>query len=261
VALELEIETDEGTVERQLEMRPVPPAPGASAAFGGSSGAVLLELNFTLLDEPSISARIGFHAHFGDNARENAETAELLYGFYSHTQVTLRSSAFFPESGELAGRHDELRENTDLKHMEWMRRFYANLAFVEERLGIRLSQSQPVTAEGVAAVGTAAQVLRTGEGTATFRQVERFVQSPAEIPRLPEEIRGQGLVRQMASYPIFGQEVELGMADYELPPLKVVNIVPYGTTPDSPARVVLEAEGDDQMRFRLVDWQPPTDEE
>ena len=44
------------------------------------------------------------------------------------------------------------------------------------------------------------------------------------------------------------------MADYEVPPLKVVDIVPHGLTPDAPARVVLEAEGDDQMPFRLVDW-------
>jgi hypothetical protein len=35
--------------------------------------------------------------------------------------------------------------------------------------------------------------------------------------------------------------------------------VPYGTTPDAPARMVLEAEGDGQMRFRLVDWQPPAE--
>jgi len=83
------------------------------------------------------------------------------------------------------------------------------------------------------------------------------VQNPSEIPRQPEELHKQGAVRRMVSYPIFGQEVELGLADYELPRVKVVDIAPYGTTPDAPARVVLEAEGDGMTRFRLVDWQPP----
>jgi hypothetical protein len=40
----------------------------------------------------------------------------------------------------------------------------------------------------------------------------------------------------MVTYPIFGQEVQVELADYELPPLKVVEIIPYGQTPNSPAR-------------------------
>ena len=63
----------------------------------------------------------------------------------------------------------------------------------------------------------------------------------------------------MVTYPIFGEEIELGLADYELPPLKVVTIVAHGQTPDSPARVVLEADDDDQMCFQLIDWQSPAD--
>lgn len=255
--LRLAVETDEGRLERHLDMRPVPPRSGATVAFAGYSGAVLLEVNFTLLKEPSISANISFSAHFADDAAENARAAELLYGFYSHTQVTLRSSTFFPEAGELSGRFEELHQNTELERMEWMRRFYADLAFLEERLDIQLPQPQQMTAVDINAVGTAAQVFRTGEGTATFGQAERFVDNPNDIPRQPEELRKQGPLRRMVSYPIFGQEVELGWADYDVPPLKVVNIVPYGTTPTAPARVVLEAEGDGQMRFRLVDWEPP----
>jgi hypothetical protein len=101
------------------------------------------------------------------------------------------------------------------------------------------------------AISTAAEVLRTGEGTATFNQAEGFIENPAGIPQLAEDFRKRAH-RQMVSYPIFGREVELGEADYELPPLKVVEIVPYGQTANAPARVVLAAEGDGQMRFRLL---------
>ena len=260
VDLGLAIETEEGQLERQLQMRPVPPRPGAAAAFAGYSGAVLVEVNFTLMEQPRISANLSFSARFGDSARENADAAELLYGFHSHTRLTLRSTAFFPETGELAGRYAELTQAPELERMEWMRRFYADLALLEKQLSIRLPQPQEMTVDDIDAVGTAAQVLRTGEGSATFGQAEGFVQNPSEIPRLPDEFRRQEVTRRMVSYPIFGQEVELGMAEYELPPLKVVNIVPHGQTPEAPARVVLEAEGDGQIRFRLLDWEPPDED-
>jgi hypothetical protein len=257
VSLELEVKTPDGELVRQLDMRPVPPRPGATLAVAGFSGGVLVELNFTLLAEPTISADLTFSAHFGSDARENAEAAELLYGFRTHEQVTLRSGSFFPGAGELSGRYEQLRQNAELERMEWLRHFYADLAFIEERLGIELPQPDQMTVDDINAVGTAAEVLRSGEGTATFQQAEGIVQNPNEIPRLPEEFRSRGATRRMVSYPIFGREVELGLADYELPPLKVVNIVPYGTTPDAPARVVLEADGDGLMRFRLVDGQAP----
>lgn len=257
VSVELEIETAEGKLERRLEMRPVGPRPDATVAFAGYSGGVLVEINFTLLEKPSISANITFSAHFGSDARENAEAAELLHAFYSHERVTLRSRTLFPEAGELTGRYEELRQNTELERMEWMRLFYADLALIQERVGMALPIPDQMTEDDVNAVGTAAAVLRTGEGTGTFEQAEGFVQNPAEIPRLPDEFSKRGSIRRMVSYPIFGREVELGEADYELPALKVVDVIPYGQTPTSPARVVLAAEGDGQMRFRLVDWQPP----
>ena len=50
VSLELEVTTDEGTLQRRLEMRPVPPLPGATIAFAGYTGAMLLELNFVPLE-------------------------------------------------------------------------------------------------------------------------------------------------------------------------------------------------------------------
>jgi hypothetical protein len=258
--LELEIETGEGRLRRKLEMRPVPPRPGATLAFAGYTGSVLVEVNFTLLEEPSISANITFSAHLGDGARQDAEAAELLWAFHSHKHVALRSNTLFPSSGELAGEFDDLRQNTDLERMEWMRRFYADLAFLEEQLGIELPQPQQMTADDINAVGTAAQVLRTGEGTGTFGQASGMVDNPLEIPRIPDDLMRRSPWRHRVSYPIFGREVELGIGEYELPGLKIVEVIPWGQLPTSPARVVLEAEGDGQMRFRLVDWQPPAND-
>jgi hypothetical protein len=57
----------------------------------------------------------------------------------------------------------------------------------------------------------------------------------------------------MVSYEVFGRQVDLGLGRYELPELKIVDVIPQGSRPDSPARVVLEAADDDQITFRLID--------
>src|SRR4051794_12280523 len=98
------------------------------------------------------------------------------------------------------------------------------------------------------AIGTVADVLRTGEGTAAFTQAAGMVENPAEIPELPHKLCRQPIVQDVV-YTAFGETLRLGRGAYELPPLKIVDVIAYGTTPTAPARVILEADGDDQMRF------------
>jgi hypothetical protein len=83
-----------------------------------------------------------------------------------------------------------------------------------------------------------------------------MVESPTEIPGLPERLRGQGPYRRMVTYNVFGQDLVLGLGEYEIPPLRIVAIIPYGDSPTAPARVVLEADGDSEMEFRLTNWTP-----
>jgi hypothetical protein len=58
------------------------------------------------------------------------------------------------------------------------------------------------------------------------------------------------------TYSLFGNTLSLGMGEYVLPPLKVVRIIPLGTTPTAPARVTLAADGDPEMTFRLLGLDP-----
>jgi hypothetical protein len=258
VALGLEVETEEGTVRRQLEMRPVPPRPRATVAFAGYTGAVLLELNFVPLEAPTIRANISFSAHFGDNAAANADAAELLYAFYAHTAVTLRNELFWPETGELRGHHPELHERDELEDMEWRRSFYTNLAVLERQLGIALPEPTQLTVDDINAAATAAEVLRTGEGTHTFHRAEAVLEDVSDISALWEGTIPAGVTRRVVKYTIFGQEVALGEADYEMPLLKAVDVVPLGKPPHSSVRVVFEpAEPAEELRFRMVDWESP----
>ena len=252
---ELEVATADETLNHRFQVRPVPPRPGAFGALVGYIGETLIEIGFALLDEQHSRATFTLSATFGTNARASMDAARLLHAWCTHDRLTFRSDELYSDG---IGGHCEVPGDDVCAEMEWRARFYTDVVFLEEQLGIVLALPNEMKVEDMDVVGTAANILRTGEGSATFRQVEGFVANPADIPGLPERFRQQGAVRRMVTYTAFGRDLILGEAQYELPPLKVVDIIPHGQTPTAPARVVLAADGGDQMRFRLVDWKPPS---
>jgi hypothetical protein len=256
---ELEVETPDGTVSHRFQVRPVPPGPGEFGALVGYIGNTLVDVSFALLDETHSRARFSLSTHFSLDARANLEAARLLHAWCTNQRLSFRSDEVYPDG--IGGRGDGGPDSDVCAEAEWRARFYADIVFLEDTLGVELPLPEQMTVEDLNVAGTAVQILRSGEGTATFRQAEIVVQNPADIPRLPDDARKEGAARRMVTYPLFGRELQLGVADYEMPPLKVVNIFPHGDTPKAPARVVLAAEGDDQMRFRLVGWEPPAEPE
>jgi hypothetical protein len=233
----------------------VPPRPTAFGALVGYVGETLVEIGLERLDAEHSRATFTFSASFGADARAGMETARLLHAWCVHERLTFRSDRLYPEG---IGRHSDGPDEEICAEMEWRARFYTDVVLLQDQLGIELPLADQIRVEDIDVVGTAADILRTGEGSATFREFSGMVENPADIPGLPDRLRAQGAVRTMVTYAVFGQELKLGEADYEVPPLKVVDIIPYGQTPNAPARVVLAADGDDQMRFRLVGWQPPS---
>ena len=246
----LEVTAGGETHTRNFEVRPVPPRQGASAAaLAGYAGSVLVEVNFRDQDE-AVSADFALHSRFSPDAHESAEAAALMHAWCTHEHVRFRSKELFPNGIE--GKSDVPEFADAAEEMEWRREFYADVAFLEDRLGVELPLPEETTSEDLAAVRTAAMVLRSGEGTGTFEEATAFVQNPLEIPGIPDQFAKAGTVRRMVSYPVFGRELQLGLADYEIPPVRVVDIIPYGQTPTSPARVVIGPNDSNQMTFRLV---------
>jgi len=263
VHLVLEIETPEGRLERQLELRQVPPRPGAHAAFAGYSGSVLVELSFTRLEGQTVRTGVNFTAHFGEDAVENAEAADLLYAFGAHEEVVLRSTRFFPNPGEMRGRYEELRQDGLAEEMDWARHLWRDLALLEHELGVSLPMPKGITEQDLAEVHTAAKVLRAGGGTYTFHTLRMELKNRQDLPRLTGDLgkSGTSTARNPVTYTIFGQDVVLGLGEYELPPLKVVSVEPLGPEDDGPTQVELTADGDGKMPFRLVDWNSPSSPE
>jgi hypothetical protein len=250
VSLGIEISGQDGIVSRSVDMYNVPPPPGAIGALAGYSGSVLVQATIRLLGEPRIRLELQLSGQFAADVRANAVAAELLLAFYREKEATLKSDLLFP-SGELTAPLRERSEEEKVRELEILNSLFGSLVFIESRLGITLVPPPGVSPEDVDALLTIRRVLETGEGTATFQGMTGMVDNPQQIAWIAEQASGT-IQQRPVVYEVFGQAVTLGNGAYELPRLKVVEVIPYGTTPDAPARVVLGADDDPTMTFRLL---------
>lgn len=129
--------------------------------------------------------------------------------------------------------------------MEWRQAFYQDVVFVEAELGVEIPLPPELEPDDMNVIGTVADILRTGEGTATFKSITGIANTPGEIPNLPDRPRGDGFQHRAVIYTVFGQELNLGTGEYEIPELEIVSVVALGDRPDAPASVRLVARGSD----------------
>ena len=254
VQARMEIKSPGADLAFDLELRSVPPQPGAATAFAGYVGPILLEVSIFLLEKPNVRAGISMHGSFTGDATTTVEAANILMAFNSQTEVSLIAAVLFPASGGISGEFAG-KGLTD-EELEMVRARLAvaeSVLWLEEKTGQELQIPDTCSGEEIAELEQVVQVLKTGVGRTTFQRVEGRIEDPSEIPSLPERvIEEMSPARKPVTAEIFGQTIDLGIGEFDLPALKVVEVVPHGTTARAPARVVLEADGDASIEFRLV---------
>jgi hypothetical protein len=248
--VDFEIETDTETVNRMFPLRWVPPDEAGHVAFACREGGIWIELDFEPLEEPTVRFGFKLTAAYGEDVSTNLEAAQLLDAFFRQKRMVLRADNLFP-GGEVENRgstgSDEQRNSVAARL-----NFYDALAMIERHSGVDFVLPGDITEEDFRVITTIKRILETGGGTATFENATGVVQAH-EIAALGDNTRGPRVMHRPVIYELFGQSVNLGVAEYEIPPVRVVEVKPLGTKPDAPARVTLAPEGDDQMPFRLIE--------
>ena len=254
IEVEVELNSPILSLQNSIGLRPVPAPTGSAASFAGLLGPVLIEIHFELLEEPMMRAHVSFDGTFGPEAATNIDVAEMLLAFDSHERMTIRSDVLFPQAGELGGRFSgdglapQMRESVEARLA-----LNREIVEIEKRSGRQLAIPEDLGVDDLATVSLIAEVIRSGAGLAKIESLEGEVNNPAEIPSVPDRLRAEGTVRRPVDFELFGQRIEIGAGDYEIPKLKIVEVVAHGTEPTAPARVVLEPEEDGLVPFTLVD--------
>jgi hypothetical protein len=256
IPLLMEIHTPEDKLTVEVDLRPVPPPPGAAASFAGFAGQVLVEVTITLLEKPQMRAGISLTAVPSRRPKPSAQAAALLLDFDQQTHVVLASEDLFPGSGELGGPFGSGSLSDDKR--EWLQRlreFFDNLVVLEEHTGQAIQLPDDFPRQDILGAERAAEIVRNGGGTLTAGRMVLDVQDPAEVADLPERLaRPDTVVGQDLSVTIFGQELHLGRAELRPPKMKIVEVSPLGTDANSPARVALDVddEAEAEVEFWLV---------
>jgi hypothetical protein len=247
--LDIEATTDGGVVSRSVDLYAVPPPPGAAAAFAGYAGSALLEVTVTLLEKPNVHLDFSLSARFGQDARANADAAELLHAFYTHDRLVMRNDHLLPGGESTQSMDRDGLSDEKLQELTALGEFFEGLATVNEQLGLSLTAPPTITDADFGVLREVVSALVTGSGRQRFEQTSGMV-SATDIATIAERLSGQ-TISQPVVFELLGQQVTIGVGEYDLPQLRVVGVFPHGDLPTSPARVVLEADGDPEMVFRL----------
>ncbi len=249
--IEVEVVTPAGTQERSFPLYPIPPRSGSYPCLASLHRALWLELNLEPLEEPQLAMHVSTGPRFGMDFAENAAAAAFMVALLESERITFRSEALLPPGGVSTSM--SLGDEKRRRELTLYRDVYGDLALIEKALDVHLDLPEQVSREDLDVIGTVAEILRTGAGTATVSELANVVPAD-ELARLPELVEGL-IRRQRPTYTLFGQRLDLGPAEYLLPPMRMTNVRPLGATPDAAARVEYAPAGQrTQYCRRAVTW-------
>jgi len=251
VPLIFEIETSDDTVVRTVNLRPVLPRQAGCADFVAIDSALRIELEFELLERPTIRLSSTFTLMPGSSAKENLAAATVLDAFGRNSKITLRAPGLLPEEG-LVETGARLSEDA-AKAASFLRHLSAGIVAIEEQVGFEFDVPESIRREDVENVLNAASWLRGEEGSASVGEMT-LTFNPSEVARNVEGLaNGEGEARLPIELEIFGRLVPIGMIEMKIPPMKVLEMQPTGSHPNAPVRVKIVPASDDVSRpFKLL---------
>ncbi len=239
----------ETVIAREFDVRPVFPQASHDVAFAGEQDGLWFEVGLALAEAPRAQMSVSISQRFGSSAGINARAAEFLIAFLTCKRLVMSAPGLVPDEG--VDEAIEVRQDPEvLDYLRTCVAVYGELAFIERELGIDLPILGPILHEDLEAISTIASALEAGEGTATMEAANKVV--PVwEIPEVARQFAEQHTTEREVTYELFGRTISLGLATYELPAVKIIDVRPLSNSPVSPARVFLGPDGDGQMRYRL----------
>lgn len=250
VEIRVALETDEAALERTFTMHSVPPKVGGGLALAAVDGALWFELIFP--DPPSADFLLNCSARFGSSAGDNLLAASWARALTGDAQVSLSCPELLPDGldAPVQGRDEGARAELTAR-----REVYADLVFIERSLGIQLTLPERFSRSELAVIQTARDILRTRRGKGTF-DAGKMVVSPEEVRRYEGTLRG---VRRRGRIvlELWGTWLDLGLGEWLLPPLVVVERRYLSDSEPDGVELELRPAGDTHMSFELVEPDTP----
>lgn len=235
------------------------PEGGANAAYAGfdETGVAMIFLALHLPGPPTVEVTVSPLLDFGSNAEQNRDAVRFVRDFIGATSITVRGPSFLPAQGmRFDPRGRDLGDFPD--RLERMEQLFDDIVTLEEALGIELPVPEDgPTAEDAAASRAAAELVRARKGTGQFNEATIDV-SGDRWEAVAHRLANRALVHHPMTALLFGREIQLGIVQFRLPPVRIVPNESLVYLPDGQRLVHLKLIAlETAIEFELVDT-PPT---
>lgn len=260
IPLEVVIRRGKKTTTRQFTLYSALPEGGANAAYAGfdETGVAMIFLALHLPGPPTVEVTVSPLLDFGPSAKQNRDAVRFVRDFIGATSITVRGPSFLPARGmRFDPRGRDLGDYPE--RLERMEQLFDDIVTLEQALGIELPvPEEGPTAEDAAASRAAAELVRARKGTGQFNEATIDV-SGEGWEGVAHRLANRALVRHPMTALLFGREIQLGVVQFRLPPVRILPTESLIYLPDGQRIVHLKLIAlEPEIEFELVAAPPKT---
>ncbi len=207
--------TGEDALSRSFAVRPIPPRPGHHLSFGAIVDGLALFADF----EPgtlAVHLNLGLSTRPARNPAINAAAARFQLAFLQAEAVACEAPGLLPDGGlTVAGDATAAVDAEAVTHLRLSIELHEALTVIEQHVG-PVDVPEEMTRGEFDEVLTAALVLKTGRATVSITELVMDIDHAGVDHFLTKASAGHPS-RIPLRVPIFGQQVLLGLAEFETP--------------------------------------------
>lgn len=258
IPLEVTVRRGKKKTTRTFTLYSSLPEAGANAAYAGfdETGVAMIFLALHLPGPPTVEVTVSPLLDFGSNAEQNRDAVRFVREFIAATSITVRGPSFLPARGmRFDPRGRDLGDFPE--RLERMEQLFDDIVTLEQALGIELPVPEDgATAEDAAVSRASAELLRTRKGTGQFNEGTIDVTGEG-WEGVAHQLANRALVSHPMTARLLGREIQLGLVQFRLPPVRVVPTESLVYLPDGQRLVHLKLIAlESAIEFELVDAPP-----
>lgn len=260
IPLEVTIRRGKKTTTRRFTLYSALPEGGANAACAGfdETGVAMIFLALHLPGPPTVEVTVSPLLDFGPSAEQNRDAVRFVRDFIGATSITVRGPSFLPAKGmRFDPRGRDLGDYPE--RLERMEQLFDDIVTLEQALGIELPvPEEGPTAKDAAASRAAAELVRARKGTGQFNEATIDV-SGEGWEGVAHRLANRALVHHPMTAILFGRELQLGVVQFRLPPVRIVPTESLIYLPDGQRIVHLKLIAlEPEIEFELAAVPPET---
>lgn len=237
---------------RTFAVRSVPPSKAFQRSFGCISDGLALFAEFALTELPNVELNLRINVRPVRDPAVNAAAARFMLAFFRADEVFCTAPELLPDAGLVISGADKPEiDGSVLASLAVDLALFDALTIIEERFG-PIDTPDRFSRREFEEVIEAAQTLKADSGNVTFEELvtELDHQAVADFMRQTQAGRPG---RHPLHVRVFGRQLQVGIAEFDMPPIRAVTTEPGSKPGKTRVRVRTEPTS---VPFRLAREEP-----